>query len=64
MVKTVRKSKKPLTELEQKIRGLKKSLPAMQDWRSTDEQEIARRQLRALEQPPAIRNLTPKHRIF
>lgn len=36
----------------------------MQDWRSTDEQEIARRQLRALEQPPAIRNLTPKHRIF
>ncbi|MFT6240923.1 MAG: SNF2 family DNA or RNA helicase [Akkermansiaceae bacterium] len=64
MVKTVRKSKKPLTELEQKIRDLKKSLPAMQDWRSTDEQEIARRQLRALEQPPAIRNLTPKHRIF
>jgi len=64
MAKAVRKTKKPLTELEQKIADLKKALPAQQDWRTTDEQEITRRQLRALEQPPAIRNLTPKHGIF
>ncbi len=64
MAKAARKGKKPLTKLEQLIVDLKKSLPVKQDWRSTDEQEIARRQLRALEQPPAIRNLTPKHRIF
>lgn len=64
MAKATRKTKKPLTELERKISDLTKSLPAKQDWRSTDEQEIARRQLRALEQPPAIRNLTPTHRIF
>lgn len=58
-----RARKKKLTELEQLIHDLKQTLPAQQDWRSTDEQEIARRQIRALENPPAIRNLTPKHRI-
>ncbi|MFT6862594.1 MAG: hypothetical protein ACJAVK_001153 [Akkermansiaceae bacterium] len=64
MAKAARKGKKALTQLEQLIAALRKSLPAKQDWRSTDEQEIARRQLRALEQPPAIKNSTPKHRIF
>ena len=57
------KAKKALTELEQLIHDLKLTLPAKQDWRSTDEQEIARRQIRALESPPAIRNLTPAHKI-
>ncbi len=57
------KAKKALTEREQLIHDLKLTLPAKQDWRSTDEQEIARRQIRALEFPPAIRNLTPAHTI-
>jgi len=64
MAKAARKTRKPLSELEQKIADLKKALPAQHDWRTTDEQEIVRRQLRALEQPPSIRNLTPDHRIF
>ncbi len=59
-----KKTKSKLTELEQRIHDLKATLPAQQDWRSTDEQEVARRQIRALEAPPAVRNLTPKHRIF
>ncbi len=57
------KAKKGLTELEQLIHDLKLTLPAKQDWRSTDEQEITRRQIRALESPPAIRNLTPAHKL-
>ena len=56
--------KMKLTALEQLIHDLKATLPAQQDWRSSDEQEIARRQIRALENPPAIRNLSPKERIF
>ncbi len=52
-----------MTELEQLIHEMKLTLPAKQDWRSTDEQEITRRQIRALEFPPAIRNLTPAHKI-
>ncbi|YCM43129.1 DEAD/DEAH box helicase [Verrucomicrobiaceae bacterium 227] len=56
--------KTKLTALEQLIHDLKATLPAQQDWRSSDEQEIARRQIRALENPPAIRNLSPKERIF
>jgi len=59
-----KRAKTKLTKLEQLIHDLKSSLPSQQDWRSTDEQEIARRQIRALENPPAIRNLSPKHRIF
>jgi hypothetical protein len=46
------------------IHDLKATLPAQQDWRSGDEQEVARRKIRALETPPAIRNLSPKERIF
>jgi hypothetical protein len=57
------KAKKALTELERLIHDLKLTLPAKQDWRSTDEQEITRRRIRALEFPPAIRNLSPAHKI-
>ena len=58
------KTAKKLTELEEMVRDLKASLPPKQDWRTTDRQEIARRQIRALESPPSIRNLAPEHRIF
>jgi hypothetical protein len=40
------------------------ALPAAQDWRSTDEQEIFRRQLRAREETMRIRNLFPKLPVF
>jgi len=60
----VKQAKKKRTELEQLVHDLKLTLPSQQDWRSTDEQEITRRQIRALQFPPAIRNLTSKQRIF
>jgi len=40
------------------------ALPAAQDWRSTDEQEILRRQLRAREEPMRLRNLFPRQPVF
>jgi hypothetical protein len=40
------------------------ALPAAQDWRSTDEQEVLRRQLRAREERMAIRNLEGMHPVF
>ena len=52
-----------LSPLEQQIAELKMLLPAGQDWRSSDAQEIARRQVRALENPPSIRNLNPAEKI-
>lgn len=55
--------RKNFSLLEQEIADLKSQLPSRQDWRSTDEQEIARRRLRALENPPAVRNLEPSRRI-
>ena len=39
-------------------------LPPKMDWRTSDEDEINRRRLRALEEQPVIRNLTPEHPIF
>ncbi len=39
-------------------------LPAAQDWRSTDEQEVLRRQLRAKEERMRIRNLFPAEAVF
>jgi hypothetical protein len=39
-------------------------LPPAGDWRTTDEDEINRRRLRAREEQPRIRNLDPKHPIF
>ncbi len=59
-----KKPGKKLSPLEQQIADLKASLPPQQDWRSTDAQEVARRRIRALENPPAIRNLTPEHRVY
>ncbi len=40
------------------------ALPAAQDWRTTDAQEIFRRQLRAMEEPMGIRNLEAAHGVF
>jgi superfamily II DNA or RNA helicase len=40
------------------------ALPSAQDWRSTDQQEILRRQLRAQEERMAIRNLDATHPVF
>jgi len=60
---TRKRGKSKLSRLEQQIADLKSMLPAQQDWRSSDEQEIARRQLRALENPPTIHSLTPKEQI-
>lgn len=39
-------------------------LPPAQDWRSTDEQEILKRQVRAREEPMAIRNVHPRQPVF
>lgn len=39
-------------------------VPAAQDWRSTDEQEILRRQQRAAEESMVIRNEEPKQPVF
>ena len=39
-------------------------LPPAGDWRTTDEDEIGRRRLRAREEQPRIRNLAPRHPIF
>jgi superfamily II DNA/RNA helicase len=60
---TRKKKKSKLTPLEQQISDLKAQLPKQQDWRSTDEQEIIRRQIRALENPPSIRCLDPSEKI-
>ena len=40
------------------------SLPPAHDWRTSDQDEINRRILRAREEKPYIRNLTPKHSVF
>ncbi|MDR1011645.1 MAG: hypothetical protein LBM04_11095, partial [Opitutaceae bacterium] len=39
-------------------------LPAATDWRTTDQDEINRRILRAREEKFAIRNLTPRFPVF
>jgi hypothetical protein len=39
-------------------------LPAATDWRTSDQDEINRRILRAREEKFAIRNLTPRHPVF
>ena len=40
------------------------SLPPVHDWRTTDAEEIQRRQLRAKQESFEIRNLDPQHPIF
>jgi hypothetical protein len=39
-------------------------LPPAHDWRTSDQDEINRRILRAREEKPRVRNLTPKHSVF
>jgi hypothetical protein len=39
-------------------------LPPAQDWRTTDEQEVLRRQLRAKDEPMRIRNEYPRQPVF
>ncbi len=56
-----RKTKKKLNPAE----ALKQSLPPVTNWNTTDEHEINRRRLRAMEEPPlSIENLNPKHPVF
>jgi hypothetical protein len=40
------------------------SLPPAHDWRTSDQDEINRRILRAREERPRIHNLTPDHPVF
>lgn len=40
------------------------TLPAASDWRTTDEDELLKRRLRAEEEKPRIRNLDPSHPVF
>ena len=40
------------------------SLPPAHDWRTSDQDEINRRILRAREEKPRVRNLTPEHPVF
>ena len=63
MPKNPSRFKKKLSPLEKEIAELRAQLPGQQDWRSSDAQELTRRRLRALESPPAIRNLEPGRRI-
>jgi superfamily II DNA or RNA helicase len=47
--------------------GLKETLPAvppMGNWRTTDQDEINRRRLRAAKEPMRFSNLTPEHPVF
>ena len=39
-------------------------IPPVHDWRTTDQDEINRRRIRAHAEQPRIRNLDPAHRIF
>ena len=56
-----RKSKKKLSPAEE----LHRSLPPVTNWDTTDEHEVNRRRLRAMENPPvSIENLNPKHPVF
>jgi len=56
-----RKSKKKLSPAEE----LHWSLPPVTNWNTTDEHEVNRRRLRAMENPPvSIENLNPAHPIF
>ena len=56
-----RKTKKKLTPAEE----LRRSLPPITNWNTTDEHEVNRRRLRAMEEPPrSIENLDTRHPIF
>jgi len=56
-----RKVKKKLSPAEE----LHRSLPPVTNWDTTDEHEVNRRRLRAIEEPPlSIKNLNPTHPVF
>ncbi|MEA2068765.1 MAG: DEAD/DEAH box helicase, partial [Verrucomicrobiota bacterium] len=56
-----RKTKKKPTPAEE----LKQSLPPVTNWNTTDEHEVNRRRLRAMEEPPlCIENQFPEHPVF
>jgi len=56
---------KMATKIPVKKKTIKEiSLPPANDWRTSDQDEINRRILRAQEEKPRIRNLTPKHPVF
>ena len=47
------------------VEELRKSLPPVTNWNTTDEHELNRRRLRAMEEPPlSIENLDPRHPVF
>ncbi len=53
------------TNLERRAGGKPDiKLPPVGDWRTTDQDEIERRRLRARQEQPRIRNLDPKHPVF
>jgi hypothetical protein len=41
-----------------------RKIPPLQDWRTTDEDEVNRRRLRAVEEQPRISDLEPREKIF
>jgi hypothetical protein len=41
-----------------------RKVPSAHDWRTTDEEEVERRRIRAHTERFTIRNLDPRHRIF
>ena len=55
---------RPRKRTARKRSRTKIALPPPTDWRTTDEDEINRRRLRARDEQPRIRNLDPRHRIF
>ena len=56
-----RKPRKKLSPSEE----LRRSLPPVTDWNTTDEHEVNRRRLRAMEEPPlSIENLDPRNPVF
>jgi len=56
-----RKSKKQLSPAEE----LQRNLPPVTNWNTTDEHEVNRRRLRAIEEPPlSIENKNPTHPVF
>ncbi|HIE55563.1 MAG TPA: hypothetical protein EYP90_10335, partial [Chromatiaceae bacterium] len=58
------KTRKPKNKLSP-AEELRRSLPPVTDWNTTDEHEVNRRRLRAMEEPPlSIENLDPKHPVF
>jgi hypothetical protein len=61
----------PRKRLQVKVKGVKApkppkepELPHPTDWRTTDEDEVRKRQARAKEETFGIRNLTPAHPVF